>query len=221
MNFGGSENFIVRNVRFRIGQKDAQGNILAENACGAENCTNFIFDHCTFGWSVEENMNVFDSHFHTVQYCIVHEGLYNAGHSKGARGYGCQWGGSPATYHHNLLAHNNSRSCRFNGSPWRRLCRIPRIHQQRKLQLGKPSGLLWRRKHGRHYRIQRTELCPRMQLRQQLLPTGQEHYEPDLRRPLLRTRRSHVVGPLAMVHQRQCHARQHLGNHQQLEWCGP
>lgn len=116
MNFGGSENFIVRNVRFRIGQKDVQGNILAENACGAENCTNFIFDHCTFGWSVEENMNVFDSHFHTVQYCIVHEGLYNAGHSKGARGYGCQWGGSPATYHHNLLAHNNSRSCRFNGA---------------------------------------------------------------------------------------------------------
>ena len=116
VNFGSSENFIVRNIRFRIGQKDVNGNIIAENACGAENCTNFIFDHCTFGWSVEENMNVFDSHFHTVQYCIIHEGLYNAGHSKGARGYGCQWGGSPATYHHNLLAHNNSRSCRFNGA---------------------------------------------------------------------------------------------------------
>ena len=61
-------------------------------------------------------MNAFDSHFHTVQYCIVHEGLYDAGHSKGVRGYGCQWGGSPATYHHNLLAHNKSRSCRFNGA---------------------------------------------------------------------------------------------------------
>ncbi|MDE6390067.1 MAG: hypothetical protein K2L26_01445, partial [Duncaniella sp.] len=61
-------------------------------------------------------MNTADSHFLTVQYSIVHEGLYNAGHSKGARGYGCQWGGSPATYHHNLLAHNNSRSCRFNGA---------------------------------------------------------------------------------------------------------
>ena len=116
VNFGGSENFIVRNIRFRIGQKDTNGNIIAENACGAENCTNFIFDHCVFGWSVEENMNTFDCHFHTVQYSIVHEGLYNAGHSKGSRGYGCQWGGSPATYHHNLLAHNNSRSCRFNGA---------------------------------------------------------------------------------------------------------
>lgn len=116
VDFGGSQNFIVRNIRFRIGGHDAAGNVIAENACGAENCSNFIFDHCNFGWSVEENMNAFDSHFHTVQYSIVHEGLYDAGHAKGARGYGCQWGGSPATYHHNLLAHNNSRSCRFNGA---------------------------------------------------------------------------------------------------------
>ena len=116
VNVGGSENFIVRNMRFRVGQKDANGDVLPENALGAENCSNFIFDHCSFGWSVEENMNTADSHFLTVQYSIVHEGLYNAGHSKGARGYGTQWGGSPATYHHNLLAHNNSRSPRFNGA---------------------------------------------------------------------------------------------------------
>ncbi|MCH5346730.1 MAG: hypothetical protein J1E63_06445, partial [Muribaculaceae bacterium] len=116
VNFGGSSNFIVRNVRFRAGQRDAAGNVLTDNACGAENCSNYIFDHCSFGWSVEENMNTADSHFLTVQYSIVHEGLYRAGHSKGDRGYGCQWGGSPATYHHNLLAHNNSRSCRFNGA---------------------------------------------------------------------------------------------------------
>ncbi len=116
VNLGGSQNFIVRNVRFRIGQKSVSGDILADNACGSENCSNYIFDHCTFGWSVEENMNTADSHFLTVQYCIVHEGLYNAGHSKGVRGYGCQWGGSPATYHHNLLADNQSRSCRFNGA---------------------------------------------------------------------------------------------------------
>jgi pectin methylesterase-like acyl-CoA thioesterase len=116
VNLGGSQNFIVRNMRFRIGQKNLAGEIQAENALGAENCSNFIFDHCSFGWSVEENMNTADSHFLTVQYSIVHEGLYNAGHSKGARGYGSQWGGSPATYHHNLLAHNNSRSARLNGA---------------------------------------------------------------------------------------------------------
>lgn len=116
INLGGSSNFILRHIRFRIGQTDVDGNILAENSLGAENCENFIIDHCTFGWSVEENINTFDDHFHTVQWCIVHEGLYNAGHSKGVRGYGCQWGGSSATYHHNLLANNQSRSPRFNGS---------------------------------------------------------------------------------------------------------
>ena len=55
-------------------------------------------------------------HYLTVQYCIVHEGLNDAGHKKGKRGYGSQWGGSPATYHHNLLAGNDSRSPRFNGA---------------------------------------------------------------------------------------------------------
>lgn len=116
VNLGGSENFIVRNIRFRVGQKNVNGDTIATNAFGAENSSHFIIDHCDFGWSLEENMNTYDGHFFTVQYCIVHEGLYKAGHPKGARGYGCQWGGSPASYHHNLLAHNNGRSCRFNGA---------------------------------------------------------------------------------------------------------
>ena len=106
----------MRNIRFRSGATSTAGEVLADQACGVENCNNFIFDHCVFGWSVEENMNTQDSHFLTVQYSMVHEGLYKAGHPKGARGYGSQWGGSPATYHHNLLAHNKSRSPRFNGA---------------------------------------------------------------------------------------------------------
>lgn len=116
VNCGGSQNFIIRNIRFRIGRKNVNGDIITENAFGAENCENFIIDHCDFGWSTEENMNTYDSHFITVQYCIIHEGLNDSDHPKGARGYGCQWGGSPATYHHNLLVNNNKRSCRFNGA---------------------------------------------------------------------------------------------------------
>ena len=116
VNCGGSQNFIIRNIRFRIGRNDVNGNIITQNAFGAENCENYIIDHCDFGWSTEENMNTYDSHFITVQYCIIHEGLNSSGHPKGARGYGCQWGGSPATYHHNLLVNNNKRSCRFNGA---------------------------------------------------------------------------------------------------------
>ncbi len=116
INLGGSQNFIVRNVRFRSGHADVNGNVLQDQALGAENCNNYIFDHCVFGWSVEENMNTQDCHFLTVQNSIVHEGLYNSGHKKGARGYGTQWGGSPATYYRNLLADNQSRSPRINGA---------------------------------------------------------------------------------------------------------
>ena len=46
VNFGSSENFIVRNIRFRAGDGKQ------DQACGTENCTNFIFDHCVFGWSM-------------------------------------------------------------------------------------------------------------------------------------------------------------------------
>ena len=116
INFGGSQNFIVRNIRFRSGHADLNGNVLQDQALGAENCNNYIFDHCVFGWSVEENINTQDCHFLTVQNSIVHEGLYNSGHKKGARGYGSQWGGSPATYYRNLLADNMSRSPRINGA---------------------------------------------------------------------------------------------------------
>lgn len=47
---------------------------------------------------------------------LIHEGLYDVGHPKGARSYGAQWGGQSSTYHHNLLANNVSRSPRFNGA---------------------------------------------------------------------------------------------------------
>ena len=109
VNLGGSQNFIIRNIRFRSGDGKQ------DQACG-QKLLYYIFDHCAFGWSVEECMNTADSHFLTVQYSIVHEGLYQAGHDKGNRGYGAQWGGSPVTYHHNLLAGNNSRSPRINGA---------------------------------------------------------------------------------------------------------
>jgi len=119
VNFGGSTNFIIRHMRFRIGiMLDGEGNPHAagNGSIGIENASNFIVDHCTFGWSGEENMTVYDNDKTTVQWCIVHEGLYRSGHNKGDRGYGSQWGGQNATYHHNLLAHNYSRSPRFNGA---------------------------------------------------------------------------------------------------------
>ena len=123
MNFGGSDNLIIRNLRFRIGDIDeadlakaTDSRFIKGAGFGLENAKNVIIDHCCFGWSGEENMTMYDIHFTTVQWCIVHEGLYDAGHQKGARSYANQWGGSPATYHHNLLAHNYNRSSRLNGA---------------------------------------------------------------------------------------------------------
>ena len=123
MNFGGSDNLIIRNLRFRIGDideadlaKPTDSRFIKGAGFGLENAKNVIIDHCCFGWSGEENMTMYDNHFTTVQWCIVHEGLYDAGHQKGNRSYANQWGGSPATYHHNLLAHNYNRSSRLNGA---------------------------------------------------------------------------------------------------------
>ena len=128
LNLGGSDNVIIRNIRSRLGVKTLERNegesddqykkrcFIDGGAIGIENATNIIIDHCCFGWSGEENMTMYDNHFTTVQWCIVHEGLYDAGHKKGVRGYGAQWGGSPATFHHNLLANNDSRSARINGA---------------------------------------------------------------------------------------------------------
>lgn len=123
MNFGGSDNLIIRNLRFRIGDideadlaKPTDSRFIKGAGFGLENAKNVIIDHCCFGWSGEENMTMYDNHFTTVQWCIVHEGLYDAGHQKGSRSFANQWGGSPATYHHNLLAHNYNRSSRLNGA---------------------------------------------------------------------------------------------------------
>ena len=118
---GGSENVIIRNIRSRLGTlgdplKSKKENFIEGGAIGIENARNIIIDHCCFGWSGEENVTMYDNHYTTLQWCIIHEGLHDAGHKKGVRGYGAQWGGSPATFHHNLLAHNDSRSPRINGA---------------------------------------------------------------------------------------------------------
>jgi len=117
MNFGGSTNLVFRHIRFRIGlSKGDIGGFLAGGSLGFENGSYAIFDHCDFGWAAEENITMYDDHYVTVQWSVLHEGLYCAGHEKGERSYGAQWGGSPATMHHNLLADNVSRSGRFNGA---------------------------------------------------------------------------------------------------------
>lgn len=106
------KNFIIRYLRFRIGDELASN----QSCVNIENAENFIVDHCSFSWSSEENMTVYDNKYSTVQWCIISEPLYKSTHPKGSRGYGMQWGGQYASYHHNLIAHAYSRAPRVNGS---------------------------------------------------------------------------------------------------------
>ncbi len=116
-NLGSAQNLIIRHIRFRIGLSNGNtGGFLVGGSVDFENGSQAIFDHCDFGWAGEENITMYDDHYVTVQWSVLHEGLYASGHEKGARSYGAQWGGSPATMHHNIFAHNVTRSGRFNGS---------------------------------------------------------------------------------------------------------
>lgn len=116
VNLNGSTDLIVRNVRFRIGENASDSTFIPGGSVGCENALRVIFDHCVFGWSGEENLTMYDNRFTTVQWSLIHEGLFDDGHGKGNRSYAGQFGGVNATYHHNLLAHNQSRSPRLNGA---------------------------------------------------------------------------------------------------------
>jgi hypothetical protein len=109
---GNHGNIIVRYIRSR------PGSTLSTGIYGfdMENCHDVIIDHCSFSWANEECAALYDTKNTTVQWCIMSEGLYNAGHAKGVRSYCGVWGGQNASYHHNLIAHQNSRTVRFDGA---------------------------------------------------------------------------------------------------------
>ena len=113
VNPDGNE-IIVRFVRFRRGQeKDVND---GADASTARHFTNIILDHCSFSWSIDEVASFYDNNNFTMQWCTLGESLNNAGHNKGAHGYGGIWGGKLASFHHNLICHVNNRSPRFNGA---------------------------------------------------------------------------------------------------------
>ncbi|MBQ7420110.1 MAG: pectate lyase [Prevotella sp.] len=110
----GSNN-IIRYLRFRLGNRQVAYH--EGDGLGSGKGHDIIVDHCSISWSIDECLSVYGCHDFTVQWCIVSQSLNNAGHKKGAHGYGGNWGGSGASYHHNLMAHHTSRTPRLGPSP--------------------------------------------------------------------------------------------------------
>ena len=107
-------NIIVRYMRFRLGNTyvtidGADG----WDGFGGMDQSEWMIDHCSVSWSIDECLSVLGNENTTVQWCLVSQSLVNSGHSKGAHGYGGNWGGSGASFHHNLMIHHTSRTPRL------------------------------------------------------------------------------------------------------------
>ena len=115
-----ADNTIIRYLRVRPTDK-YEGE---PDGLGGRWIDDIIVDHCSVSWGVDELLTVYAGSLEqegkepaknvTVQYCIASEALRMSSHIKGAHGYGGITGGENTSFHHNLMAHNDSRNPRLD-----------------------------------------------------------------------------------------------------------
>ena len=123
----GGDNIIIRYIRFRLGDKWQRqaGQVHgsgSEDAFSGMGKKHIIIDHCSFSWSNDECLSVYNGDSTTLQWNIISEPLNYSYHFETGdkdwehHGYGGIWGGKHLSAHHNLFAHCNNRNPRFNGN---------------------------------------------------------------------------------------------------------
>ncbi len=119
------DNIIIRFLRFRLGDKYQRGGMIdgngGDDALGGTRKKNILIDHCSISWSTDEAFSIYAGDSTTLQWNLIAEPLNYSYHFESgdsdyeSHGFGAIWGGMHATFHHNLFAHCNSRTPRFNG----------------------------------------------------------------------------------------------------------
>ena len=105
------DNIICRFISSRPGPyaSTSSGN----DAWGGAKGSNSIIDHCSMGWTTDEQWGLYSNNeYYTVQYSVLGPADSWGGHKKGLHGFGIMLGKGYLSFDHNLIIHNVSRNFR-------------------------------------------------------------------------------------------------------------